>query len=47
MQDGTLFAELKKRKCLSEVEAATKLKQVAKAILYLHDYGIAHRDIKP
>jgi serine/threonine protein kinase len=38
---------LKLKKCLSEEEAALKLRHAAKAIAYMHQKGIAHRDIKP
>ncbi len=47
MQDGTLFEFLKKTKTLPEREAAEKIKEVTQAVKYLHDHGIAHRDIKP
>jgi serine/threonine protein kinase len=37
MEDGTLFAHLKKNKTLPEVEVATKIKQIASAVKYLHE----------
>jgi hypothetical protein len=36
MVEGTLYKELKKNKKLSEVDAAIKIKQIAKAIVYMH-----------
>lgn len=46
MDGGTLYEKLKKGK-LSEKEAATIVRQITKSIDYLHDMGIAHRDLKP
>lgn len=47
MDEGTLFAHLKKHKKLPEPEVAVKIKEIASAIKYLHENQIAHRDIKP
>lgn len=42
-----MFDLLKRNKTLKERDAAEKVKQVAEAVKYLQDHGIAHRDIKP
>lgn len=47
MDGGTLYEKLKKISKLSEHDTAIIIKQMAYAIEYLHDMGIAHRDIKP
>lgn len=47
MEEGTLFAHLKKNKKLPEPEVVIKIKEIASAIKYLHENQIAHRDIKP
>lgn len=47
MEQGTLYSKLKKNSTLKEGEAAKIIKEMFEAIDYLHDLGIAHRDIKP
>ena len=47
MDGGTLYHKLKKQIKLCEQETAYIIKQMTQAIEYLHDLGIAHRDIKP
>jgi serine/threonine protein kinase len=37
MEEGTLFNYLKKYKKLPEVEVATKIRQIASAVKYLHE----------
>lgn len=46
MDGGTLYQQLKKGK-LTEKDTAIVIKQITEAIDYLHDLGIAHRDLKP
>jgi serine/threonine protein kinase len=46
MDGGTLYEKLKRGK-LSEREAAFVIRNITQAVEYLHDLGIAHRDIKP
>lgn len=46
MDGGTLYDQLKKGK-LSEKETTLVVRQITEAIDYLHDMGIAHRDLKP
>lgn len=36
MEEGTLYSELKKKKKLTEQETALKIKQIAKAVVYMH-----------
>lgn len=47
MDGGTLYSKLKKTNQLEEQEAAYIIKQITTALEYLHDLGIAHRDLKP
>ena len=47
MDSGTLYQKLKKDIKISEPETAYIIMQITQAIEYLHDLGIAHRDIKP
>lgn len=47
MEEGTLYARLKKSGCLPEEEASQLMADVLKAVAYLHENGVAHRDIKP
>lgn len=47
MDQGTLYAQLKKNRILSEKESAVIVKQMAEAVEHMHDQDIAHRDIKP
>lgn len=47
MEGGTLFSKLKNQIKLTEKQTAQVVRQIARAVEYLHDRGIAHRDIKP
>ena len=47
MQNGNLYGELKKKQKYSEDEAAVIIKQISKGVVYMHDLGVAHRDLKP
>ena len=38
---------LKKQKKLEVNDVKIKVKEIAKALIYMHENGIAHRDIKP
>ena len=47
MEEGTLFSHLKVHKTLKEDDVKLKLRDISRAVIYLHEEGIAHRDIKP
>ncbi|XP_067679424.1 MAP kinase-interacting serine/threonine-protein kinase 1-like isoform X2 [Haliotis asinina] len=47
MAGGTLLANIESRGHLSEREASLVVKEIAKALDFLHGKGIAHRDLKP
>jgi len=47
MAGGTLLSNIESRGHLSEHEASKVVKEIARALDFLHKKGIAHRDLKP
>lgn len=47
MEGGTLLNNIERRGHLSEQEASLIVRDIAKALDFLHSKGIAHRDLKP
>lgn len=47
MEGGTLLNNIESRGHLSEYEASLVVREIARALDFLHSKGIAHRDLKP
>ena len=47
MEGGTLLETIQRRGHLSEQEASLVVRDIARALDFLHKKGIAHRDLKP
>lgn len=47
MAGGTLLSNIESRGHLSEFEASLVVREIARALDFLHSKGIAHRDLKP
>lgn len=47
MRGGPLLNHIQAKSCFTEEEASQVTKDIASALKFLHDLGIAHRDVKP
>lgn len=47
MRGGPLLAHIQRRIAFTEAEASQVVQDIARALKFLHDKGIAHRDVKP
>jgi len=47
LHGGPLLEHIQRRKNLTEAEASEIVRNLAEALLFLHNRGIAHRDLKP
>ena len=47
MRGGPLLNHIQKKTCFTEQEASQVTRDIANALKFLHDSGVAHRDIKP
>lgn len=47
LDDMSLAATIKKRRCLTDVEKARIVRDVASALVAAHDAGVIHRDVSP
>lgn len=47
MRGGPLLSLIQRRVCFTEHEASLVVKDIVNALKFLHDKGIAHRDVKP
>ncbi|KAE9553753.1 hypothetical protein FO519_003021 [Halicephalobus sp. NKZ332] len=47
MRGGPLLNHIQAKSCFTEEEASQVTKDIASALKFLHDRGIAHRDVKP
>lgn len=47
MYGGPLLDHIQRKKCFTEHEASKVTRDIASALKFLHDHGIAHRDVKP
>lgn len=47
MHGGPLLNHIQRKVCFTEEEASQVTKDIAAALKFLHDCGVAHRDVKP
>uniref|UniRef100_A0A5S6QGC8 Protein kinase domain-containing protein n=1 Tax=Trichuris muris TaxID=70415 RepID=A0A5S6QGC8_TRIMR len=47
MRGGSLLQHIQRRVCFTEWEASLVVRDIASALSFLHNLGIAHRDVKP
>nr|CAD56895.1 R166.5-like protein [Meloidogyne artiellia] len=47
MRGGPLLNHIQRKVCFTEQEASLVTRDIANALKFLHDRGIAHRDVKP
>lgn len=45
VRGGPLLSHIQRKVCFTEQEASQVTKEIATALKYLHDRGIAHRDV--